>query len=284
MRHLIAYFLMASAVSAQTISNADLKLTLFDFRSAPPQPARLHFGEKFAMTATCRNEGTNTYCVFWEPRYEGKRVNNSFSSGGTWCPPGGARVYYYVGHDATVRVDEIHYFAYGKDDRGDITYKPQYELGSIPVDYAFSEPRPDVEPNPLFAGVSRVGMHPDLPGFKELEAALLDIGLKQPTYSACPTTEPIILIGSGVPVEAAQAVIRICVDHLKVPLRDIQLDYVSEQDRDYREIYIGVRNRPRYDEYPAAKLAEVLEPGISLEEFQERLERNEPGNDDGPSR
>ncbi|NCC52212.1 MAG: hypothetical protein EOM20_13485 [Spartobacteria bacterium] len=276
MKHLIVYLLMGTAAFAQGVSNAGPALRLFDFRSDPPQPAKLHFGQKFVMTATCINEGTNAYCVFWEPLWEGKQVHKPFCSGGTWCPPGETRVSYYAGHDTTVRVDAIHYFAYGRDDKGEITYTPRYELDSIDVEYSFTEPRPEIESNPLLADVNRIGMHPDIPGFRDIENALLDMGLKHPSYSACPTTEAVILVGPGVPVGAAQVVIRICVDHMQIPLRDIQLDYLSRQDRGYRDIYIGLRSKPRYDQYPAEKLTAILEPGISLDEFHERLEQSLP--------
>ena len=276
MKWLIPFFACLPGLFAQELVNTNMQVTLYDIRSEIPQPARIHFGQRFIVKASYRNASDTTYAVFWDSYWQSNRVPGAFYSGGSWCRPGTGTVSYYVGFQKPTQVDEIRFYAHPSDGENSLNYAVKYEWDRIPIRCEVTEPRPDIAPNPLFQDVAQISFHPDLPGIQAVEKALLDIGLKHPGYSACRTTYPVVLIEGGVPVEAAQAVLQICVDHLPQPLRDIQLEPAPEGQTGGTRIYIGVRHKPRYERYPEDKLRALLEPGLTQRQFHELIDWNLP--------
>jgi hypothetical protein len=157
-----------------------------------------------------------------------------------------------------------------KNELYDTTVYQQY----FDVDYTWADPFPAIVSNSIYKTVTRISINKTLPHYQALYDQLFESGAKQVLLFDCTMVEPKLTIGEGIPLKAAQQVLRIV--YLNEPsMRRVHIKRQPPESRlDYRNvIYIGGCSNRRLPVIDDATIEQALDPDIDLSEFHRIIDQ-----------
>lgn len=131
------------------------------------------------------------------------------------------------------------------------------------VNVEWTDPFPDIAPNPAFDGV-RVSLNKQSPNYQKIHSALVKMGVKTITFFD--RRMPIwgVEFGEDISVEAAQIVLKACIEGSgKVP--DVSIDHLGLEGG--KNIRIAPLMASKYLPMPSNLVQRLVRPGLSKAEF-----------------
>lgn len=254
-----------------TAGLSDEPFSVSDISSSPPPSSVLRFGERASITFYATN--SSSFYYFMYPRFQGTKgsISTAYRPMGSIAPHSGKQCSFEIYPRTPFSLTNI----YCKVGRRKTKASPREYTGryiSLPVQLTWEDPRPLISEHPFFKGIEVTLMQ--RPHVDQLRTTLWDIGVKDLTCSAKTPRSQVLLIGDEVPVVAGQAVIKHVLNCDPEAIQDVRID---RNRQNLNEINVGSRKRNMASRHLTnAQLKELLQPGLSLDEFHRAVAAGSP--------